>query len=82
MDPWIHDPRIPAPLFQDEEAEDESESEFIEDFDESDLEDIEDYEMEMELETSGSSKKKIQVSQWHYLIPTLRLFEFWQHFKF
>lgn len=44
------------------EAEEEEESEFVEDFDESDLEDIEDYEMEMELETS-TSRKKVKITQ-------------------
>lgn len=47
-----------------EEEEDEnSESEFVEDFDESDLEDIEDFELEMEREGAGGARQKVQITE-------------------
>ena len=49
-------------ILQEEEDEEEEESEFVEDFDESDLEDIEDYSLEMEME-GASAKKKVKITE-------------------
>ena len=48
-------------LFQEEDEN--SESEFVEDFDESDLEDIEDFELEMEREGAGGARQKVQITE-------------------
>ena len=41
----------------------DEETEYVADFDESDLEDIEDYELEMEMEPSSAAREKVKITQ-------------------